>query len=168
MGLRMRLMLVVLTAAATLLTGCRHAEPRQLGDALEMVLTGFVYVGSFPDGHGPIPEHVYDPLPVPSSLDSRRRYVFHYAGRIDIARFAVEELPERLRSAGFRVVRSPKSIEHMPSVDPGDRAWSIKFDFHGRTGTISNAVDPALFKRGGLMPGGSFEMLIVEVDSGGG
>lgn len=163
-----RAMQLVLVMAAILLLGCASEEPRQVGDALKVAMRGFVYVGSFPDSQGPIPEHVYDPLPVPSSLESRRRYVFHHAGRIDIARFAVEELPERLRDAGFRVVSSPTSIDHMPSVDPGDRAWSIRFDFHGRTGTISNAVDPALFERGGLVPGGSYEMLIVEVDSGGG
>ncbi len=146
-----------------MMTSCSRPETPPLGKALESVFRDFIYVGAFPDTKDPIGVHSYDPRPLPASLSTGHRYVFHFSGKLDSAKFTVFELPRRLHHVGFRVLSAPKSIDELPTVDPGDRSWSVTFEYAGTTAQISNALDLALFERGGLTPGGSFEMFILRL-----
>lgn len=127
---------------------------------------GFTYVGSFPATQYAPPPHSYKPIELPISLNPGQLYVFHYSGPLDDADFAVNGLPKRLREAGATVLEAPKNKAELPSVDPGDRAWRVVFQYDGRRGTIYNTLDVDLFERGGIEPGGNVNSFILRVDRG--
>lgn len=125
---------------------------------------GFVYVGSFPADQYSPPSHGYDPVRLPQTFAAGRLYVFHYAGPLDDAEFAVRELPKRLRAAGATIIESPSSKAELPSVDPGDRAWRVVFKYDSLRGTSYNALDRDLFQRGGMKPGGNVNSFVLKFD----
>lgn len=125
---------------------------------------GFVYVGSFPADQYSPPPHSYDPVKLPQTFAAGRLYVFHYAGFLDDAEFAVKELPKRLRAAGATIIEAPSGKAELPSVDPGDRAWRVVFRYDSLRGTIYNALDRELFQRGGIKPGGNVNSFVLKID----
>ncbi len=141
--------------------GRRPLDPAAVvGTAFE----GFVYVGSFPADRYSPPTHSYDPVKLPGTFAVGRLYVFHYAGSLDDAEFAVKELPKRLRGAGATIIEAPSSKAELPSVDPGDHAWRVVFMYDSLRGTIYNTLDRDLFQRGGMKPGGNVNSFVLRFD----
>lgn len=143
--------------------GCRR-HPVDPAAVVGTAFDGFVYVGSFPADRYSPPPHSYDAVKLPRSFAAGRLYVFHYAGSLDDAEFAVKELPRRLRAAGATIIEAPSSKSDLPSVDPGDRAWRIVFTYDSLRGTIYNALDRDLFQRGGMKPGGNVNSFVLKFD----
>jgi hypothetical protein len=158
---------VLCVALITLQIGSFAGCTRGHIDAAQVVETafeGFVYVGSFPGVEYSPPSHSHEAARTPDRYEVGRLYVFHYAGALDDALFAMTELPRRLRLGGATVVEAPSSKSELPSVDPGDRVWRVVFIYDGLRGTIYNTLDRELYQRGGLKPGGNVNSFVLRFD----
>lgn len=125
------------------------------------VFDDFVYVGSFPAIQYSPPSHGHEAISLPTTLETGKLYVFHFADSLDDAEFAISELPRRLRAAGATIIEAPASKADLPSVDPGDRAWRVVFKYGAWTGTIYNSLDRDLFERGGIKQGGNVNSFVL-------
>ena len=144
-------------------TSCGR-RPVGQAEVVAAAFEGFVYVGSFAADQYAPPPHGYDQVELPKTFVVGRLYVFHFAGYLDDAEFAVKELPRRLRAVGATLIESPSDKAELPSVDPGDRAWRVVFKYDSLRGTVYNALDSELFQRGGIKPGGNVNSFVLKFD----
>ena len=118
-------------------TSCNRADP------LREVFADFSYVGAFPiAGVRQPPEHPSTRLTLPASFTVGSIYVFHREGEpIDYPELATTVLPDRLRSAGMKIITAPRNWGDMASIDNGGLLWSIEFQDRHRRGNIQTWND---------------------------
>ncbi|HKY30180.1 MAG TPA: hypothetical protein VJM12_19780 [Pyrinomonadaceae bacterium] len=90
-----------------------------------------------------VPPHEQTKMQLPKTVEIRTGYVFHYAsGRPNNERLAAEELPERLRKLGFKIVQAPNYNGGQFSYPYiGGPLFSIVFEDGNHKGIIFNRVE---------------------------
>ena len=111
------------------------------------VFFDLVYVGSgpySPEKNGGInmtvAPHGKKPLAFPSQLETGVEYIFHHRKPLDNEKFALTELPLKLRQQGIDITRGPRSVRDMVSTYIGGPVFSLQFKEGAQVGIIFSQV----------------------------
>jgi hypothetical protein len=132
--------------------GCsRHSQP--LDAKAFSIFSDFAFVGegSYQPSTGlngdvnpTVAEHGQVLLSLPKTLDIGRQYIFHHRLPFDVERFALVELPERLRRRGLEITKAPHSSKEMTYLYFGGPIFVIKFKQGDHVGIIFDQLCPKL------------------------
>ena len=134
---------ILLTLAAV--SGCRPLARR--GDGLATVFADFIYVGAFPAWDVHLKNAAHAPTIFPAIWEAQTQYIFHLDTDREFDELASRILPQRLRSAGARVLVAPRSWRDMAIPDSGNPIWQIEFRTGSFRGFLRNRHEPTRYKQ---------------------
>lgn len=126
-----------------MMASCRH---RTGSPDLKVLasFSDFEFFGSVPyhDGKNtePIILQSSEPKRFPERLEIGRAYVFRHRSSVDDEKFALSELPSRLRNAGLEILQAPSSSRDLIASYIGGPFFVIKFSDGRHTGLITNRL----------------------------